>query len=340
MNHRKLIPANGISSAATPHLDAAGVEPLRARLGPFGQRRADQDRSRRRTAAANSTPAKAAARRVVRRSDALSRFWHPDSVSHHAAMVPDVRAGRAADCTIKPLASASSVPSGPVISALTKALRPSARSSPAPHGERHVDGSDVAVVDVQERGAADRPADGVDDHPEHRVEHHRHHPAVHGVVAADVEPAELHVNSTPSGLELRDRDRAPSAGCPRREAGHPVRPAPTPSGASNGAQAAPLVLRPGRRRPPRCRGRGRPTPRSPAPGGSPRGTGRSPGRDRPPRTAGSRRAVSYSGSSSACGSAHRYRGASTSRRTMVWSRPGPTPMHETRAPASSSSRST
>ena len=33
-------------------------------------------------------------------------------------------------------------------------------------------------------------------------------------------------------------------------------------------------------------------------------------------------------------------GLRTSRRTMVWSRPGPTPMQETCAPASSSSRST
>ena len=46
---------------------------------------------------------------------------------------------------------------------------------PAARGQRGVDGRDLAVVDVQEGGAADRPARGVDHHAEHRIEQQRHH---------------------------------------------------------------------------------------------------------------------------------------------------------------------
>ena len=62
----------------------------------------------------------------------------------------------------------------------------------------------------------------MDDHAEHRVEHQRQHAAVHGVVAADMEPAELHAELDAVVGELRDVIRRHQQAAGAGKAGHPV----------------------------------------------------------------------------------------------------------------------
>ena len=75
---------------------------------------------------------------------------------------------------------------------------------------------------MQECGAADRPADGVDDDPAHHVEHHRHHPAVHDVIAAHVISAELHADLNQFGIEAADLPRRHEQAAGSGQAGHPT----------------------------------------------------------------------------------------------------------------------
>jgi hypothetical protein len=73
--------------------------------------------------------------------------------------------------------------------------------------QRGVDRGDLAVIDVQEAGPADRPAGGVHHHPEDMVEQQRKHAAVHRPVAADVEPAEMAAHLHAVGVESAHRPR-------------------------------------------------------------------------------------------------------------------------------------
>ncbi len=70
-------------------------------------------------------------------------------------------------------------------------LPPINRIYPTVRDKWLVDRRDLAVVDVQVGGAAVGPARGRHDHPEMPVEEQRDDAAVHGVVAADVEAAEV-----------------------------------------------------------------------------------------------------------------------------------------------------
>ena len=84
-----------------------------------------------------------------------------------------------------------------------------------PDHQRGVDRGDLAVIDVQEAGAADRPSGGVHDHPEDMVEQQREHTAVHRTVAADVEPGEVATHLHTVGIEPAHRPRR------QQQAAHP-----------------------------------------------------------------------------------------------------------------------
>ena len=337
MNHRKLIPANGMSLAANSIL----ALPVSSHCEPGEPPSGSDVRIRIMRRAEQQGEQHAGKGRGPRGGQCLEQSW---SDFRPRVMVTDVRADRAADAPSgRELRRAASRP-GRSSRPLTNALRPSARSSQPRTVSGTSIGCDVAVVDVQEGGAADRAAGGVDDHAEHRVEHQRQHTAVHGVVAADVEPAELHAATRRRRRRTSSRGRAPSAGCRAGQAGHPVgrarhlRPPRTgpaaPTSSSTRSAAASQVSRSGSADTAKSCTR-RIAVEEPAESRA-RVGGLELREAAVPVVVG----VDVRVSAALAHARHHRAAARTSRRTMVWSRPGPTPMHETCAPASSSSRST
>ena len=169
---------------------------------------------------------------------------------------------------IRPLASDSTLPSASVMVAVMNSLPPVDRVDPAARHQWLVDRGDLAVVDVQVGGAAVGTARGGHDHAEMPVVEQRDHAAVHGVVAADVEAAEVpaHGDAVGSGL---GRPSTAASGDGQCRAGRGTRPAgATPAGAV-APPAARRRLRSARPRRPTVRRRGSWTRRCPAAGASP-----------------------------------------------------------------------
>ena len=173
----------------------------------------------------------------------------------------------------------------------------------------------------------------MDDHPEHRVEQQWQHSAVDCGIAADVVPTELHLQLDTVGIEAAQPKRRHEQTSAAGQIGHPGRGA-DPFTRLMGRQQSVEFFDPvgdglpGTRV---CVDRHREVLRA-AHSGDEAAESRSRVGWGEPREAASWLRLRILG-----GLGH---GPSTSRRTMVCSLPGPTPIHETGAPARSSTRNT
>src|SRR5205807_4242962 len=75
----------------------------------------------------------------------------------------------------------------------------------SPDHQRGVDRSDLAVIDMQKAGPADRPTGSMHHHPEDMIEQQRNHAAVYSTIAADMEPAEVASHLDNVGVESAHR---------------------------------------------------------------------------------------------------------------------------------------